>query len=264
MLKILQNNRISYNLISFDSEFEDSIADIFSEANAGIEGSPFDFDSIEKKEAFEKIFVPFDFSSQNNEEFSHKAINQDEIKKKRGRRRLKKVDKATHGNKDFDNLQRKIQVHFLSFLTNYVNDIIRVFIEDNNLPLFKNIDYKIKKNVKYKNVQELKSKTIGEIIQLRVSPKMKNHDDSVNKNIYNKVCSLSPFMYFYLQRSYLSLFKEYFYNKNKVFTVNGKIIPLSIKTRCFTDLINKNYSYKEKLKYVAVNYFLNNHTRYKK
>lgn len=187
-----------------------------------------------------------------------------ENKKRRRGRKQTKFNAKVHSASDDDNIIRKIQVHYISFITNYVNDVIRVFIIGNKVPLFKNIDYKIKKNVKYKHIQELKSKTIADIIQLRVSPKMKKHDEFVNQNIYKKVCSLCPFISLFLQRNYISLFKEYYYNHNKLFIVNGKIIPLSIKTKTFQDLINKNSIYKEKLKYIAVNYFLNNHKRYKK
>ena len=34
----------------------------------------------------------------------------------RGRTRKKKSEKVPHGNKSFDNVQRKIQVHFLNFV----------------------------------------------------------------------------------------------------------------------------------------------------
>ena len=77
---MLQDTRINYPLMSIDSEFEDSFEELFSKENAKEEGFPFDFESIEKKEVFEKIFIPIHFSSQNNEEFSHKAINQEEKK----------------------------------------------------------------------------------------------------------------------------------------------------------------------------------------
>ena len=186
--------------------------------------------------------------------------------KKRGRKqtKLKKENQRIHSAKDDDNILRKIQVHYLSFVTNFTNDIIRVFIINNNVPFFKNIDYKLKKTVKHKYIEELKNKSIGEILQLKASPKLKVHDDSVNKNIYNKVCSLCPFMKIFLQRSYVSLFKEYYYNKNKIFIINGRFIPLSIKTKTFHDLINKNYAYKEKLKYIAINYFLTKFKKFKK
>ena len=88
------------------------------------------------------------------------------------------------------------------------------------------------------------------------SPKMKDHDSSVNKCIYTKVCSLCPFMYDFLQKDFVSFFKDYYFKSNKNFTVNGRLIPLSDKTKNFNDLIQKNYSYKEKIKFIALTYFL--------
>ena len=189
--------------------------------------------------------------------------NNSVLRTKRGRKE-KKCNKKIHQAYDDDNILRKIQVHFLTFITNYVNDIIRTFGNNKKVPYFRNIDYEIKKTVNHKYVEKLKSLCIGELLQLRVSPKMKNHDESVNKDIYQTVITSFPFMYGFLQRSYLSLFKEYFYNKNKIFFVNGKLISLSIKTRTFNDLINKNYAYREKLTTIAINFFLNHYKRYKK
>ena len=184
--------------------------------------------------------------------------NKNTILIKRGRKQtnINKDNIRVHSALDDDNVLRKIQVHFLSFTTNYINDIIKVFIIGRNIPSFKKIDYSIKKTVKHRYVEYLKSKTIGEIVQLRPSPKMKIHDDSVNKNVFKKVCSLCPFMEVYFKRNIISLFKEYYFNKNKIFLLNGKVIPLSSNTKTFNDLINKNYAYKEKFKSIAINYFL--------
>ena len=183
---------------------------------------------------------------------------EDKNTKKRGRKSIvSKKNTRVHGPSDDDNLLRKIQVHFLSFIVNYTNDVIRTLIDMKNPPLFKNLDYSIKKVVNRKNVETLKKKNISEILQLKVSPKMKIHDESVNKNIYDEIFSLCPFMFNYFHRSYLSLFREYYHNKNKIFMVNGRIIKLSIKTKTFSDLIAKNYKYKDKIKYIAYRFFLN-------
>ena len=175
-----------------------------------------------------------------------------------------KLNNRIHLASDDDNLVRKIQVHFLSFVVSYINDVIKTVINDKNAPLFKNLDYQIKKRVKHSYVNELRNKTIAEILQLKVSPKMKIHDDSVNKNIYSTICKMSPFMAIYLQQSYVSLFKEYYINKSRIFIVDRKIVKLSIKTKTFNDLILKNIQYKEKLKKIANNYFLNTYKRIKK
>ena len=174
---------------------------------------------------------------------------------KRGRKQ-NKYNKKTHTATAEDNILRKIEVHYISFITYFVNDIIKAFIKTRHIPLFKNIDYKLKKIVNHKYFQNMKSLKIAEVLQLDPSPKMKNHDKSVNKNIYNKVCTLCPFMYDFLQIDFVTFFKEYYYNNNNNFIVNGRVIPLSERTKTFNDLINKNYSYKDKIKFIALNCFL--------
>ena len=209
---------------------------------------------------------PITIQMRNDNEINNEKKDNNENKniKLNKKRKENRKNKKMHSASDDDNILRKIQVHFLSFVTNYINDIIKEFVKDKTVPLFKNIDYKIKKTVNHRFVEELKSKNIAQILQLRPSPKMKIHHESVNKNIYNIVCSLCPFMKEYLQRSYISLFNDYYYNKNKIFIVNGHIIPLSSRTKTFCDLVTKNYAYKEKIKYIVVNYILNKYKRLKK
>ena len=191
-----------------------------------------------------------------------KPLNESKIKKiirKRGRKRKNEDNNnyRIHTAGDEDNLLRKIQVHFLSFLINFVNDVIKTFINSKNPPLFKNLDYKIKKTIRRSFLNDLKSKKISEILQLRVSPKMKLHDENVNKVIYTKICNICPFMGEFLEENYLNLFKEYFYNKNRIFIVNGNTINISLKTQTFNDLIMKNNKHKEKLKNVAIRNYIN-------
>ena len=245
--KNLVNNNINENKSTTNSNF--SIQPINPSLNI-------DLTAPSSSEIYEKYSIKplFFVSSETTNTFEQK------LKKhlKRGRKtRSTNINKRIHSASDDDNIMRKIQVHFLSFVINYVNDVIRSLINKKNVPLFKNLDYKIKKTVNRKSVENLKSKKIYEILQLQVSPKMKIHDESVNKNIYYKVCSMCPFMYEFLQQSYINLFKEYYSNKNKIFEVNGKIIQVSNKTKTFIDLIEKNRSYKDKLKYMAINFFLN-------
>ena len=183
--------------------------------------------------------------------------------KKRGRKQINN-NKKTHTASDDDNIHRKIQVHFISFLTNFINDIIRGLLKSKKVPLFKNIDYQLKKTVNQKYFQILKSQKIADLLQMRPSPKMKIHDNNVNKLIYDEVCKLCPFMKDFLQQDFISLFKEYYYNKSKIFIVNGVEIKLSERTRNFTDLINKNYAYKEKIKFIALNCFLEDDKAFEK
>ena len=183
--------------------------------------------------------------------------------KKRGRKQINN-NKKTHTASDDDNIHRKIQVHFISFLTNFINDIIRGLLKSRKVPLFKNIDYQLKKTVNQKYFQVLKSQKIADVLQMRPSPKMKEHDNNVNKLIYDEVCKLCPFIKDFLQQDFISIFKEYYFNKNKIFIINGVEIKLSDRTRNFTDLINKNYAYKEKIKFIALNCFLEDNKAFEK
>lgn len=180
--------------------------------------------------------------------------------KKRGRKRINNNKKVHLGSAE-DNIQRKIHVHFISFITKFTNDIIQTFIKSKDVPLFRNIDYKLKKTVSLKYFKKIKKLSIGEILQMRPSPKMKIHHNLVNVDIYNKICNIIPFIKDYFQQDYVSLFKEYYYNKDKIFVINGKIISVSNKTRTYSDLVKKNYSYKEKFKFIALTYFLDIDTK---
>ena len=203
---------------------------------------------------------PEKFLQNKKETIIQKKINfKTFLKKKRGKKAKfedSTISKKCHGSEDFDNIQRKIQVHFISFLTNFINDIIRNFIKTRNVPQFSKIDYKLKKTVNHKYFQNLKKLKIADILQMRPSPKMKMHDISVNKNIYEKVCKLCPFIQEFLQQDFISIFKEYYNNKSRIYNLNGREITFSDRTKTFIDLINKNYAYKEKIKFIALNYFL--------
>ena len=200
----------------------------------------------------------FEISSEANLEKGKKHI-------KRGRKILTvSKNNRVHSASDDDNLLRKIQVHYLTFIINFVNDVIKTLINNKFPPLFKNLDYAIKKTVKHEYVEKLKMKNIGQILQMSVSPKMKIHGDIVNKKIYERVCTICPFMIYFLQKNYVEFFKDYYFNNNKIFQENGKMIQLSIKTKTFKNLVEKNENLKDKLKYIAIRYFINTPKRYKK
>ena len=202
------------------------------------------------------LFVVNEMLNKDNIKEENNNKNQNTfLTNKRGRKQ-NKYNKKTHTAEDDDNILRKIQVHFISFITNFVNDIIKEFSKTRHAPLFKNVDYKLKKIVNHKYFQNMRSLKIADILQMDPSPKMKNHDKSVNVNIYNKICNLFPFMNNFLQIDFVTFFKEYYYNNNNNFIVNGRVIPLSERTKTFNNLINKNYSYKDKIKFIALNCFL--------
>jgi hypothetical protein len=189
------------------------------------------------------------------------TLNKKSTSTKRGRKSDANRNTKKHSATDEDNLTRKIQVHYLSFIINFVNDVIKSMINMKNPPLFKFLAYEIKKNVNSKYVYELKSKNISDILQLKVSPKIKIHDESANEKIYQKVIDMCPFLNDFFQQNYLKFFKDYFCRNNTIFEVNGKTIQISSRTKSFIDLIKKYDKYKNNLKYIAAKYSMNTYKK---
>ena len=208
--------------------------------------------SIRQPKTDKIIFVINEYLKTNESNEKHMNFF---VSKKRGRKN--KSNKKIHSAFDDDNILRKIQVHYISFITSFINDIIYNFTKSETVPLFKKIDYKLKKDVSQDFFKKLKTLKISDIIQMRPSPKMKIHHESVNQDIYNQICNILPFMKEFLDQNYLTLFKIYLGKRDKIFIVNGKKINISEKTKKFIDLIQKNKVYKEKLFFVAKYYFLN-------
>ena len=84
--------------------------------------------------------------------------------KKRGRKTKGKNKKPRHCSTSFDNIMRKIQVHFLNFLCSLLNDSIRAFASDKT-KIFLEFDYKMKSKISSKNFNVLKNSTIGNLFK---------------------------------------------------------------------------------------------------
>jgi hypothetical protein len=199
-------------------------------------------------------------------------INQKkEIKKLRKKRKLnrevKEIAIKRHTASDDDNILRKIQVQYISFIIHYSNDVVSFFVDDyTNNPCFKDVDYELKKVVNHEKVESLKEKTIGDIIQFDITPKIKKKEKNENEKSLKLILKKCPSLQKYFKTNYLEFFKKYYKNENDYLEVNGQIIPFSdkTKTKTFSSLIRKNNNLKGRIKYVCFNYFINNHKKMKK
>ena len=196
-----------------------------------------------------KFNVIKDDLDENNEKSKKQNEN-----KKRGRKSLK-IGKRQHSALDQDNIIRKIQVHFISFIIDFTNDIIQTIFPNNKNMLFKSINYEHKKTVNHSYIQTLFSKNIGEIVQLEASPKNKKFDKNINKIIYEKLSNIELFKKLF-QLSYLEMFNRYYYQEGKDIDVFGYKIKLSQRTKFFSDLLNKNITSSGKIKEISEEYFL--------
>ena len=150
-----------------------------------------------------------------NENEIYNDVSNDVLKNKRGRKnKLKTTKKSrkTHSNKSFDNLLRKIQVHFLTFLINFVNDILKKDLNYSHNFSFKQIKTEIKNNVKYENVSKLKEMTVGDILQKDISNKYKRYNKCYNREIFEKIQRKSNWFDELFKMKYLELF-NYYYNE---------------------------------------------------
>lgn len=162
-----------------------------------------------------------------------------EKNKKRGRKSMKK--KKFHLKSDFDNVLTKIQIHFLNFLINISNDVLKATLTDNNLH-FKHINYNFKKQITYEHIKYLKTVPIKVLLEKDISSKYRKYSKDFNSKILQQVIPSSKWLEEFFNMKYLSLFRIYYNNCKplKQINFNGKNINLSLNTKSFYNLLKKN------------------------
>lgn len=135
------------------------------------------------------------------------------ITSKKGRVRLKDNFKKNdiryvHGKFGTDNILRKIQIHYISFIIKYINHYIQTKISKDH-PLFCDLEYSFKKNIKKSFFNELKTKTIGEIVKNKESYKNKKNGKLIilsNKEIFESINKKDEYIKMLLNTNYLDFF----------------------------------------------------------
>ena len=161
---------------------------------------------------------------------------------KRGKKYFIRKKKYEHKSTDFDNLQRKVQVHFLTFIINLSNDALVSILGTKTNYHFKQIHYELKKQISHEFVKKLKSSNIKELFKMKISPKNKCHKEYINLEILNEVCNKSKILDKFFNINYLEFFNNFYFNEakniNKII-FEGKEINFSYRTKPFYDLIEK-------------------------
>ena len=190
--------------------------------------------------------------------------------KKRGRRKMINTNRKTHSKTDDDNVLTKIQNHFLTFLVNISNDVIKPYFEEEKInKTFMQIDYNIKKNIKLAHISELKTRSIKDILQMKVSPRNKNIGEDYNKEVYEEVYKLIceeaekdenlSWINDFFDTKYLEAFKKYYYyfDKNRnYFFIRNKKINFSLNTKPYYKLLEKYPEIKDSLKKICERCFI--------
>ena len=171
-----------------------------------------------------------------------------------------------------DNLLRKIQVHYITFIISAINSILQALDYDEK---FLKIDYELKKNINKDYFESLKNKKLSEIVCNKISKQYKNYDSDFNINIYNKIKD-DEIIKNLFNESYLIFFKNFYYKSGNTINLKKygleKEIILSNDVKKFDDLLqdklDENINNEKYTEYiyacVAQNYFPDiNKTRFK-
>jgi hypothetical protein len=146
-----------------------------------------------------------------------------------------------------DNIKRKIQVNYINFLLNLLNQINFELLgnyENNENIKFFPLNYNFKKQITKKGFDSLKTQTLGYIFKNNVSPKFNNYQ-YLNIKVYNEITNKNKTIKNILDKKYLEFFDVYYYNKK---TLNlskyglDKTIILSSDIGFFKDLLKKDDS----------------------
>ena len=188
-----------------------------------------------------------------NKEQKEKNKNQKKVEflvktnKNRGKERKSKRNGNSnikiHSKNDYDNVITSIQVHYINFIIRLTNDILSSVYQQKKDLLFKDISYEFKKTINFNHFESLKSFSIKEILLNPISSKFKSENhDSYNREIYYKVIGSSNWLNEFFDMNYMTLFKDYYFIKNKRLTqvtINGRLINLTNNTKSFFDLYCK-------------------------
>ena len=187
--------------------------------------------------------LPRDESSVDSTTLSNQEQQSKQLKRKR--KRPPKTGEKVHTKDASDNILRKIQVHYLSFVVYFMNALLK---KSEYSYKFIGIDYNIKKVISKKNFLLFKKKNIGEILCHKASPKFRTKNEENNFIIYEKVKENKDVNYF-LSQNFMKLFKDvYLKFKNKrsinengkrTINENGIVFDLPEKVETFDDFLNK-------------------------
>ena len=189
------------------------------------------------------------------------------LSKKRDNNKKNKRKKE-HSKFEKDNVMRKLNIHFISFIVKFVNYNIKRLISKNH-PLFTNLCYDFKKKINNTLFNELKNKSLGEVLRNEGSKKNKRNiiyqkDD--NEKIFNSVYNTN--LKDLLDTNYIKFFREV-YTRKRYEGQNSLYIYMNYKAPknilFFDDFINEEMKkdkingelYIERLKYISKSEFIN-------
>lgn len=210
---------------------------------------------------------------ENKSNFSTNEINENieikmEIDKpKRGRKSNGKKVKP-HTAACVDNIIRKIQVNFLSFVIYYANDLMRSIIPRNQRKKlkFNHLQYKLKNCINLLTLNCFRRKTMGEILQMKETNKNKGDKSITNKDKYFAFRKMNnAVLENFFNKTYVYIFENYYMNEgNLEYFENVKInTSFNTKNGTFNNLREHIPLPDEKVTIIVRRYFIDGYKLYK-
>ena len=228
----------------YDSLFSNDFNELFEEIKS-LSYTPF-LDLL--IEIYERTKENLHKNSQSTPKKVNFVVNKIGTKTKRGRQSTKKSKKDVHDSTKIDNLTRKIQIHFFSFVIAFCNDAYKKVFKSSNKS-FKNINCENKKTVNFDYTYGLRNLCIKDLLKMKISEKYTKYEELYNEELLKKIECSSQWLDRLFQMNYLKLF-SYYYNKgkplDKIVFENEEII-LSKKTKSFYYLLEKYKSLRKHL-----------------
>ena len=194
-----------------------------------------------KEEHSIKIIIDNNNYNSNNDKENFVNNNSNKMTKKRGRTKINVNSKRIHDKFSKDNILRKLQIHYLKFLTNFANLLIKqILFEDKDMQFY-SLKHKFFKNINKNRINLLKKQSLSDILKCTKIPQCKSAKN--NTDVYNKITSKSIIIKNIIDKPYLEYFQIY-YNSKKIICLSkygyNQYIILPNDIQLFEDLIKKN------------------------
>ena len=250
-INIPEENNISIEINTYNSNNEYNILfNNFPENNS----------EVNESKIFDKFIIP-NHSIIFSQQFKKESLKAGNLGRKTKRMKCEEKEKKYHNRESQDNMLRKINGHYISFIIGFVNTILDIleFKEQ-----FKNINYKYKIKINKKYFSYLKNRNIGEILNQDISPKLRNQPIDHNKIIFEKLRD-NPIIKKLFSQNYLYLFNSVYYKSERNVNLNNYGLNANIllpkKVKMYRDLLekgdnNQSPEYLRKLNKFVKNKFL--------
>jgi len=259
-------------LIDENSQFDESKIDneiIIGKREDEIQGTSFITSEFIKRDNNEESFETKKTKKPSNNSTNDIKLLTETISPtpKKGRKRKRDDNKSDkcHSKNSYDNILRKIQSNFISFIIYYTNAILKTFCNYK----FLKIDYKYTKKINKSFIQNIKNKNISEILCLNISNKYKSiKNKEFNKLILGLYINSNPDKKEIFSQTYINLFKNIYYlgkreitlkinGENKVISLNGiEMFDDFLKNIC-KENEKENIEYIKRIKKCVEDNFLN-------